>query len=65
MFPFLLRPFSGGNPDFGGYKSRGIRVLGGPCRWLIVYPGRVILEGSDPGGIMSAWDQDAKWEQGR
>ena len=44
---------------------RGIRVLGGPCRWLLTYRGPgVRLGGSDPRGIRSGCGQSAKQEHG-
>ena len=50
--------------DFWRVRSAwDLRVLGRPCRRLMVYPARISLEGSSPGGIRYWWDQSAKREQ--
>lgn len=45
-------------------RRRGIRVLGRSCRRVIMYPGRVSLEGLDPGGLKSGWDHGVQRDQG-
>lgn len=61
-------PF-GGNPRFFGGSGRvtsGIRAQRGLYRPLTIYVPRVRLEeGSGSGGVRSARDPGAKWEQGR